>query len=112
MNKFVYGERSVYEKDGRYIKYLDGEFAGEDSRANAFNWLYAASPYQLNIANVEGGVSGTVLNKSSLKSISSATFLKHEGETDSDVRLRLLDWAERYVTKAEISAAVRRFQGN
>jgi len=115
MNKFVYGERTVYEKDGRYIKHLNGEFVGEDTRSGAFSWLYKGSAYELVIhgfAEDDDGVylRGSVLNKESRLVISSGSFYKQEKECDNDVMVRLLDWASRYVNDSELATARERYK--
>lgn len=97
MNKFRYGNRTLYEKDGRYLKYLDGEFTGEDNRNKALSWLYAASPYKLETTRMADGFKGWIRDTTSGNVISECSFFKHGEESDSEVWARVCDWASRYI---------------
>lgn len=112
MNKFTYGERAVYEKDGRYIKMLEGEFVGEDTRAGALGWLYKACPYEVNFARVDGGIAGEVLNRHSGRQIASVSVIRADGETEQELRLRVIKWASMWCPDSEVAAACRRFGMN
>jgi hypothetical protein len=105
MNKFVYGERTVYEKEGRYIKHSKGEFAGEGTRAEAFAWLYEGDPYELEIHSPRGGLTGVIRNRGSGCVVASAMFYRQDNEGDRELFSRLYDWAARYMKHRDILAA-------
>jgi hypothetical protein len=97
MNKFRYGNRTIYEKDGRYLKYLDGNFTGEDDRNKAFSWLYEARPYRLDTTKIKGGYKGVIKDTTGGRTVAEAAFYRSEDETENEAWARLCDWAARYI---------------
>lgn len=103
MNKIKYGNRTLYEKDGRFLRYLDGEFLGEACRAKAFAWLHAAQPYRLESTKMTDGFKGVIRDTTAGGITAEARFYKKEHETDNDVWARLVDWAGRYIGDRDLN---------
>lgn len=97
MNKIQYGNRTLYEKNGRFLKYLDGNFTGEDDRRKAFAWLYEANPYKIETVKLADGYKGWIRETTTGNVIAESSFYRKEGESDNEIWARLCDWSARYV---------------
>lgn len=97
MNKIQYGNRTLYEKDGKFLKYFDGQYVGEDNRAKAFSWLYEANPYKLETVKLANGYKGWVRDTTSGKVIAENSFLRNGEEGDNEIWARLCNWSARYI---------------